>query len=1047
MICRVDDEAMDDLLQRLRCIGRRSTRVLAALVVTLTVLVTVPQQANAAGIDTDGDSVTDDIDIDDDGDGLIDLTETKADFTYASWNPISGNTATGAIDDIGFTYTSSVAIQTSPSIYRSDIFPAKYNVPAGDLAIRNTLQSTNTITFTEPALNPTVILASIGSPTTPVGVQFDRPVEVLFSATEFGGTFRIDSSTRITGAEGFAVIKIPGEHSSFSFDYLADETYVNFAFGADPRAGADSDGDALSDNIDLDADGDGITDNVEAQTTAGYLAPSGIDSDGNGLDDAYESAPGAGEGLAAVDTDDDDDPDFQDVDSDGDGTDDIAERGDGQPTSLTSTADADGDGLVDVFEAGTPNDGRDINDANRDSDSISLAGDHLLKADGSNAVPMSLDSLFRDAEVDTDADDDGIADGIELVDGVSDPANTDSTGEPDHLDADSDDDGIGDSVEYAIDTTAVDFSVDSDHDGLPDAIDADSTAGTDANADGVIDTFAPVDTDDDTTPDYRDLDADDDGVNDATESTTDTDSDATPDFRDLDSDNDGNTDDTDPNRTVATAVDESTVALSGVAVSFDVLANDDFVPGPSTSITVTGGDAAGTVNTDPTTGELTYTATNTESGSPTIVYEVCNTAVSPQVCHEATVTLSIVGTGTDSDGDGLPDHIEFDGDPNDPPDSDGDGIADYLDTDSDNDGVPDASDPFPSAATAADDNGGTVVQGESVVIDVLANDDFVHGSSTSITVTGGDAAGTVNTDPSTGEVTYTATSTEIGVKTIVYEVCNTAVSPQVCDQATVTVTITVVVPPTYEVGGRVFLDQNRDGVVDPDEADISGIGLWLIGPGPDQQLGTDDDVKLQRTTTASPYRFENVTRGDYLIAIDESSLPVGVYFTSDSDGGSDQTIAVTVDEESTSDLNFGQNYAAIGGVFKDANGSPIGGAEITITDQAGNRLVVVTGADGSFAVEGSAAEPLVLGSVTVVGPTPSGESVTREVPLVAGTSPAEIELRVDVPATLAYTGAEANLLMLYGLTFVMVGGAVQLLGRRRGPVVPAPVPTRVPTIR
>ena len=51
---------------------------------------------------------------------------------------------------------------------------------------------------------------------------------------------------------------------------------------------ADTDADGIPDHLDLDSDNDGITDNVEAQTTQDYIAPSGIDSNNNGLDDIYE---------------------------------------------------------------------------------------------------------------------------------------------------------------------------------------------------------------------------------------------------------------------------------------------------------------------------------------------------------------------------------------------------------------------------------------------------------------------------------------------------------------------------------------------------------------------------------------------------------------------------------------------------------------------------------------------------------------------------------------------------------------------------------------
>lgn len=46
----------------------------------------------------------------------------------------------------------------------------------------------------------------------------------------------------------------------------------------------DTDGDGFPDSRDIDSDNDGIPDNIEAQSTAGYLAPSGNDVDGDGLD-------------------------------------------------------------------------------------------------------------------------------------------------------------------------------------------------------------------------------------------------------------------------------------------------------------------------------------------------------------------------------------------------------------------------------------------------------------------------------------------------------------------------------------------------------------------------------------------------------------------------------------------------------------------------------------------------------------------------------------------------------------------------------------------
>ncbi|MFA9188315.1 T9SS type B sorting domain-containing protein [Flavobacterium sp. FBOR7N2.3] len=103
------------------------------------------------------------------------------------------------------------------------------------------------------------------------------------------------------------------------------------------------------------------------------------------------------------------------------------------------------------------------------------------------------------------------------------PKDSDSDGIPDQLDLDSDNDGIPDAIESQDNNFALS-----------------STA--DGNRNGIFDIFesrlAPIDTDSDGVPDYLDLDSDNDGILDSTETTTDTDANGIPNYRDLDSDND-----------------------------------------------------------------------------------------------------------------------------------------------------------------------------------------------------------------------------------------------------------------------------------------------------------------------------------------------------------------------------------------------------------------------------------------------------------------------------------------------------------------------------
>lgn len=105
--------------------------------------------------------------------------------------------------------------------------------------------------------------------------------------------------------------------------------------------------------------------------------------------------------------------------------------------------------------------------------------------------------------------------------------------------ADADADGILDDHEDA------QTRVDTDMDGTPDYLDLDSDDDGFADADEAGDrdvSTAPVDSDGDGIPDFLDIDSDGNGIPDADELAVDTDGDGVPDRADLDDDNDGVTD-------------------------------------------------------------------------------------------------------------------------------------------------------------------------------------------------------------------------------------------------------------------------------------------------------------------------------------------------------------------------------------------------------------------------------------------------------------------------------------------------------------------------
>ncbi len=274
----------------------------------------------------------------------------------------------------------------------------------------------------------------------------------------------------------------------------------------------DTDGDGIPDYLDLDSDNDGILDNLEAQSTAGFIAPSGVDSDGNGLDDAYEASPGSCEGLQPVDKDGDKVPDFLDIDSDNDG---ILDNVEAQLTSgyiPPSGQDQNENGLDDAYES-FGNEECDYNSkATRyqGADRVVLCHRENKNPGGKvryhqisvapSAVQAHLDHGDTLGECNKDV--------TPFVGGL-DPVNTDGDCEPDFRDIDSDNDGILDNREaQQCNDFVASCTNDSDGNGLDDHYESHPGAG---------EGLTPVNSDTDSYPDYLDIDSDDDGIPDNVE--------------------------------------------------------------------------------------------------------------------------------------------------------------------------------------------------------------------------------------------------------------------------------------------------------------------------------------------------------------------------------------------------------------------------------------------------------------------------------------------------------------------------------------------------
>lgn len=465
--------------------------------------------------------------------------------------------------------------------------------------------------------------------------------------------------------------------------------------------GGDTDGDGIPNRIDLDSDNDGISDLEESGRTLAI----GADTNGDGSISNSESPSGAngvpliaegtegGAVVGPVDTDNDGHPDPYDLDSDNDSINDLTEGGSSGLVDVNSDGvidgeDADFDGIRDSADA---NDGLfgdpDLTDTPLDTDGDGIADFRDLDSDndGINDLTENDSAGVTDGNSDGvvdggDADNDGIRDSADADDIVfgdpnmnDSPVNTDGDSVPDYRDLDSDNDSINDITEGGgpgladSNSDGVVDGPDADNDGIRDSADADDGVFGDPNAGD-----SPIDTDGDLVPDFRDLDSDNDSINDITEGGS---------TGIVDGDSDG-------------VVDGGDGDNDGIRDSAD--ANDSLFGDPDLTDSPIDTDEDGIVD---------YIDLDSDNDG---IYDLVESGVTGAIDANADGRVD----GPDSDNDGIMDTVDANdgvfGDPevDVPNNTDGDIVPDYRDLDSDNDGISDVIE-----ADGTDANGDDIADG------------------------------------------------------------------------------------------------------------------------------------------------------------------------------------------------------------------------------------------------------------------------------------------------------------------------------------------------
>ncbi|MEM6718304.1 MAG: LamG-like jellyroll fold domain-containing protein [Bacteroidota bacterium] len=270
----------------------------------------------------------------------------------------------------------------------------------------------------------------------PNGNQIATATSGAIEPTSTAGDWVDVSATFTTSFTQFRVQLINSQLGGIGNDLAIDDIFVKQLL-------CDSDGDGISDTVDLDNDNDGIPNVVELKlpdndkdaTLYNDTVATWVDTNNNGMHDSYES-------ITIPDTDNDGTPDYIDLDSDNDG--------------IFDSVEYDGFGDIDVSGDGIgQGDDKDDNDP-------------LTEADGDGILPMM------------DLNDDGVGSDHGSTNYPA-PADSDSDGTPDYLDVDSND--PADDPSNGTDISGTIFAhLDADNDG-----DIDGT--TDADEDGVLDVF------------------------------------------------------------------------------------------------------------------------------------------------------------------------------------------------------------------------------------------------------------------------------------------------------------------------------------------------------------------------------------------------------------------------------------------------------------------------------------------------------------------------------------------------------------------------------
>ena len=222
---------------------------------------------------------------------------------------------------------------------------------------------------------------------------------------------------------------------------------------------------------------------------------------------------------------------------------------------------------------------------------------------------------------------------------------------------------------------------------------------------------------------------------------------------------------------------------------------------------------------------------------------------------------------------------------------------------------------------------------------------------------------------------------------------------------------------TSSIAGKVWLDEDFDGILDTEEAGITGVTVELVSGGV--------VIATVVTDANGNYLFDGVIPGSYTVNVVDGTLPGGLTNTAGI-GGTDPKPVTVQSGDKVQDVNFGYipsaaDTGALGDrVWSDADGDGIqdpgeaglAGVSLSLVNSAGATIATTTtNSDGDYLFTGvpfgedytvqiSPSDAVLSGYTPTVGPQSEGGYISNPVTLDAGLRVVtDLDFGFDNPAT------------------------------------------------